>query len=53
MHVEIRQTTYDAVVCIGQLMFFDCSAAFRQLQALQDHVRPAIARKPDNARTDS
>lgn len=32
--------TYDAVVCIGLLMFFDCSAAFRQLQALQDHVRP-------------
>ena len=32
--------TYDAVVCIGLLMFFDCSTANRQLQALQDHVRP-------------
>jgi tellurite methyltransferase len=32
--------TYDAVVCIGLLMFFDCPTAFRQLQALQDHVRP-------------
>jgi tellurite methyltransferase len=32
--------TYDAVVCIGLLMFFDCPTAHRQLQALLDHVRP-------------
>ena len=32
--------TYDAVVCIGLLMFFDCPTAYRQLRALQDHVRP-------------
>lgn len=32
--------TYDAAVSIGLLMFFDCPTAYRQLQALQDHVRP-------------
>lgn len=31
---------FDAVVCIGLLMFFDCPTAFRQLQALQQHTRP-------------
>jgi len=31
---------YDAVVCIGLLMFFDCATAFRKLEALQSHVRP-------------
>jgi tellurite methyltransferase len=31
---------FDAIVCIGLLMFFDCSAAFRQLSGLQAHVRP-------------
>lgn len=31
---------YDAIVCIGLLMFFDCPTAFAQLQNLQAHVRP-------------
>lgn len=31
---------YDAVVCIGLLMFFDCPTAWRVLGELQDHVRP-------------
>lgn len=31
---------YDCVVCIGLLMFFDCTAAFRVLSQLQSHVRP-------------
>jgi tellurite methyltransferase len=31
---------YDAVACIGLLMFFDCPTAFAQLQQLQSHVRP-------------
>jgi len=31
---------FDAVVCIGLLMFFDCACAFAQLQALQARVRP-------------
>lgn len=31
---------YDAIVCIGLLMFFDCPSAFRQLMALQQRVRP-------------
>lgn len=31
---------YDAVSCIGLLMFFDCPTAFAQLQQLQAHVRP-------------
>ncbi len=31
---------FDAVVCIGLLMFFDCHTAFRQLHGLQQHVRP-------------
>lgn len=34
------QGEYDAVVCIGLLMFFDCATARAQLQALQSHVRP-------------
>jgi tellurite methyltransferase len=31
---------YDAIVCIGLLMFFACPTAYRQLLALQEHVRP-------------
>lgn len=31
---------YDAVVCIGLLMFFDCATADAQLAQLQAHVRP-------------
>ncbi|MDH5205859.1 MAG: class I SAM-dependent methyltransferase [Hylemonella sp.] len=34
------QATYDAVVSIGLLMFFDCATARRQLASLQDHLRP-------------
>lgn len=30
---------FDAVVCIGLLMFFDCPTAFRALAHLQAHVR--------------
>lgn len=36
---EVRDD-YDAVACIGLLMFFDCPTAFAQLQQLQSHVRP-------------
>ena len=36
---EVRDE-YDAVACIGLLMFFDCPTAFAQLQQLQSHVRP-------------
>lgn len=36
---EVRDT-YDAVACIGLLMFFDCPTAFAQLQQLQSRVRP-------------
>jgi tellurite methyltransferase len=36
---EIRDE-YDAVVCIGLLMFFDCPTAFAQLEQLQAHVLP-------------
>lgn len=31
---------FDAVVCIGVLMFFDCPTALAQLSHLQAHVRP-------------
>jgi tellurite methyltransferase len=31
---------FDAVVCIGLLMFFDCPTAFAQLDMLQAHVVP-------------
>lgn len=31
---------FDAVACIGLLMFFDCATARAQLAALQAHVRP-------------
>jgi tellurite methyltransferase len=31
---------FDAVACIGLLMFFDCPTAFAQLRQLQSHVRP-------------
>lgn len=36
---EVRDD-YDAVACIGLLMFFDCPTAFAQLHRLQAHVRP-------------
>ena len=32
--------TFDAVVAIGLLMFFDCATALRQLGVLQSHLRP-------------
>ena len=32
--------SYDAVVSIGLLMFFDCSRAMQVLHTLQTHVRP-------------
>ncbi|MDE2300681.1 MAG: class I SAM-dependent methyltransferase [Burkholderiales bacterium] len=32
--------TYDAIVSIGLLMFFDCPTALRVLAQLQAHVRP-------------
>lgn len=31
---------YDCIVCIGLLMFFDCTSAFKVLSQLQSHVRP-------------
>ena len=31
---------FDAVACIGLLMFFDCAAASAQLRMLQERVRP-------------
>jgi len=31
---------FDAIACIGLLMFFDCPTALAQLQHLQAHVRP-------------
>jgi tellurite methyltransferase len=31
---------FDAVVCIGLLMFFDCTSAAAQLSHLQAHVKP-------------
>ena len=31
---------YDAIVCIGLLMFFDCPTAYRILAELQTHTRP-------------
>lgn len=36
---EVRDD-FDAVACIGLLMFFDCPTALAQLQQLQSHVRP-------------
>jgi tellurite methyltransferase len=36
---EITET-FDAIVCIGLLMFFDCPTAYRKLESLQSHVRP-------------
>lgn len=30
---------FDAVVCIGLLMFFDCSSAYRSMNNLKAHVR--------------
>jgi len=32
--------TFDAVVCIGLLMFFDCPTAYHKLEELQLHLRP-------------
>ena len=49
LSVEAKQTDlrgyeitedFDAVVCIGLLMFFDCPTALRQLTQLQERVRP-------------
>jgi tellurite methyltransferase len=34
------QEDFDAIVCIGLLMFFDCATALAQLERLQAHVRP-------------
>jgi tellurite methyltransferase len=31
---------YDAIVCIGLLMFFDCPTAYQKLADVQAHVRP-------------
>jgi tellurite methyltransferase len=31
---------FDAIVCIGLLMFFDCPTALRQLDGIRAHVRP-------------
>ncbi|MEO8936096.1 MAG: methyltransferase domain-containing protein [Burkholderiaceae bacterium] len=31
---------FDSAACIGLLMFFDCTTAYRQLGRLQDRVRP-------------
>lgn len=31
---------FDAIVCIGLLMFFDCPTALAQLAGIQAHVRP-------------
>lgn len=31
---------FDAIVCIGLLMFFDCPTAYQKLVELQAHVRP-------------
>ncbi len=36
---ELR-TSFDSVVCIGLLMFFDCPTAYRQLEQLKSLVRP-------------
>ncbi|MBA4256271.1 MAG: hypothetical protein C0445_10390 [Polaromonas sp.] len=38
-HHEVKES-FDTVVCIGLLMFFDCPTAFRQLAHLQAQVRP-------------
>jgi len=32
--------TYDCIVSIGLLMFFDCPTAFKVLAEIQEHVRP-------------
>lgn len=32
--------SFDGIVAIGLLMFFDCPTAFKVLAELQDHVRP-------------
>jgi len=34
------QEPFDAVACIGLLMFFDCDTALAALRELQEHVRP-------------
>lgn len=38
-HYSLTQS-FDTVVCIGLLMFFDCATAQRVLSELQSHVRP-------------
>ena len=40
LRVHALREDYDAVVCIGLLMFFDCTTALAQLAQLQAHVRP-------------
>jgi len=34
------EESFDAIACIGLLMFFDCPIAFAQLDMLKAHVRP-------------
>ena len=34
------QRDFDAIACIGLLMFFDCSTAYSQLEEMKHHVRP-------------
>jgi tellurite methyltransferase len=34
------QEDFDAIACIGLLMFFDCRTAFAQMEALMGHVSP-------------
>ena len=33
----------DCIVCIGLLMFFDCTTALKVLSQLQSHVRPGVS----------
>jgi tellurite methyltransferase len=37
---HVLRENFDAVVCIGLLMFFDCATARAQFSALRSHVRP-------------
>ena len=34
------EESFDAIACIGLLMFFDCPTAFAQLDMLKAHLRP-------------
>lgn len=40
LRTTILNETFETVVCIGLLMFFDCPAAFRQLEHLKSLVAP-------------